>query len=155
TARLWTASVVTIKDTESGRPVRHRIALSSFPMPRHSWFALFIELEAGRLFAVADEEPAVGNNRMVPGFARKRLELSEFLVHPAVGVHERDFACLRKNDELVGIREQQHLAVAVTARLPDPLSAFEVHTGEKRTVEAVDVSAMHDEVVVVRSEGER
>src|SRR5438477_12256249 len=93
--------------------------------------ALFFELEAGRLLAGAHIQAAMRDDGMIPRLACDRLELAPLFVHFGFRVHERDFACFREDEEPVLVGKEQHLAVAVAARLPLALSVVEADAGEK------------------------
>src|SRR5262249_47894512 len=72
--------------------------------------------------AVADEQPPVGHDRVVPRLALERLEPAELPVPVGARLDQRGLPLFREHQQQVLVRQQQDLAVVVAALLPKPLA---------------------------------
>src|SRR5262245_1851211 len=84
---------------------------------------------------------------MVPGLALEGLDPDDVARLLRAGVDEPDLALLREDEQHALVREEQHLAGAVAALLPDALAVAEIHARQDPVVEPERVAAVHDEVV--------
>ena len=68
---------------------------------------------------------------------------------------EGEIAVFGEDEEKILIWEQEHLAVAIAAALPDALAVFEIDTGENAGLQAVGVTFVNDGVVEIRFKRQR
>src|SRR5688572_4989948 len=85
-------------------------------------------VERSHFLNVADQEPAGGNDRMVPGLAADRLEPRDLLVPIRRGFDEHHLAVFRQHDYM--FPREHDLAVAIAAPLPFLLARVRIEAGE-------------------------
>src|SRR6266568_2656333 len=108
----------------------------------------FRQLVANRFLVVAQKQKFTSQRRRVPGLGAEGTYPADFSILRRIGLHERDRAWLRLDQQQVV--HQQKLTVAVTTVLPSPLACGQLKAGEDAVVQAIKESIPRNHVGKLR-----
>src|SRR4029453_1000292 len=117
--------------------------------------ALERQPERGHLFAIAHEQHAADQPRVVPRLPLDCLESCELRELVGGCLDQRELTFLRQHEQQVLVRQQHELTVAVAAALPLGCTVGQIDTGQNGAVEAERMAFVNDEVVEVRLQSSR
>ena len=87
---------------------------------------------------------------MIPRLPVEHFQAAQFFVLFRIGFQQHEFAQFGQHQQLIAVRQQQHLAAAVAPFFPGAFASGQIDAPKDVVVEAVEIAVVFDEVVEVR-----